>query len=341
MEKQKPTVLVVGQWVGTGGVITFQRNLILHSTLDRSGFRQYNLSRIRIPSQSQSFMSGKLSPFCGQANGTFSKIRPLSPETLACFSVELRRVDLVQLQSPLTTLHFWEAAIYLFMAKAQKKPVSMRFGGTFNVFYNETSPNTSLIRYLLTLPDAIIVQSRILATVFCHNRTERLHIMPNAVPIPTYDPHRRPRPQASKPCLSARMKPRKKGVDTVLKVVLKIESQLCVRCCTRQSPRRDRPAWSGVDIGKCMDTFQGNNSNRILSIGRCAASSHYERFPKLNAGSHGCWTATHHKPSRCHSRVIHKESMDALTMTSDSNGLKRLLTLCDQPHQRLEMGAAC
>ena len=114
------------------------------------------------------------------------------------------------------------------MAKVQNKPVSMRFGGTFNAFYNEASPKTqAVIRYLLSLPDAIIVQSEMWKSFFSTiTDRERLNIMPNAVPLPPPMPKRTLKTSGVRALFICGNEAKRKGVDTVLKVVPKLKDRV-------------------------------------------------------------------------------------------------------------------
>ena len=347
MESSNPTVLVVGPGEGTGGVITFQRNLILHSTLDSNwSFRQYNLSRIPHTVSKSVIYEKQTFSFLRSGKRHFLKNAAIVARNFSLFSVELRRADLVQLQSS-DYFAFWEAAIYLLMAKAQNKPVSMRFGGTFNVFYNETSPQTqALIRYLLTLPDAIIVQSEMWKQFFSTIAPpERLHIMPNAVPSPPPIPHRRPKTTGIKALFICTNEAKRKGVDTVLKVVPELKNRVQFTFVAVPDSLREEISKLGLESDIEMHGHiprEQLKTEFYPSADVLLLPSHYEGFPNsmLEAMAAGLPLIT--SPAGAIPEVITEGVHGFINDASDSNGLKRdLLTLCDQPHQRLEMGAAC
>ena len=347
MEKQKPTVLVVGPWVGTGGVITFQRNLILHSKLDRVwDFRQYNLSRIPHTVSKSVIYERQTFSFLRSGKRHFLKNAAIVARNFSLFSVELRRVDLVQIQSS-DYYAFWEAAIYLLLAKAQNKPVSMRFGGTFNVFYNEASPKTqALIRYLLTLPDAIIVQSEMWRQFFATIAPpEKLNIMPNAVPAPPPMPTRSPKTTGIRALFICTNEAKRKGVDTVLKVVPTLKDRVEFVFVAVPESLKEEIVQLGLDAhiemhghiprDQLKETFYPEADVLLLP-------SHYEGFPNsmLEAMAAGLPLIT--SPAGAIPEVITQGVHGFINDASDSDALQRdLRTLCDQPKKRLEMGAAC
>jgi glycosyltransferase involved in cell wall biosynthesis len=79
---------------------------------------------------------------------------------------------------------FWEASLYVSMARALRIPVLMRLGGAFDHFYSVSSPQArAMIRRVLQWPDRLIVQSHYWRqTVEALGRTEGVVVLPNSVP---------------------------------------------------------------------------------------------------------------------------------------------------------------
>jgi glycosyltransferase involved in cell wall biosynthesis len=98
------------------------------------------------------------------------------------FAVRARGVDIVQVQAS-DYQQFWEAVLYVMLARWLHRPVLMRLGGAFDIFY-EASPAwmKQRIRAAVSRPDLLIVQSEywrdLLARV---GRADRVVILNNFV----------------------------------------------------------------------------------------------------------------------------------------------------------------
>ena len=342
----KPTVLVVGPWKGSGGVVTFHRNLVLHSKLDEHWtFRKYNLSRIpHTVSKSAIYKSHPLS-FLRSGKRHFLKNIGIIARNFSLFSWILRDVDLIQLQSS-DDYAFWEASIFLLMAKAQNKPVSMRFGGSFNVFYDDSSPQTQkIIRYLLSLPDVIIVQSEMWKAFFSTIADQnRIHIMPNAVRYPPPLPKRELKTTGLRALFNCGNEAVRKGVETILEIVPRFKDRVkFVFVAVKDSLRQDI-------IERGLDPYiemhddiprEKMQAQMYPEADIFLLPSYFEGFPNsmLEAMAAGLPLVT--SPAGAIPEVITPGVHGFINEASDSEGLARdLLFLCDNPQKRHEMGLA-
>lgn len=347
MENKKPLVLVIGPWTDTGGVVTFQRNLILHSSLDKNwNFQQYNLSRIPHTVSKSVIYQRQVFSFLRSGKRHFLKNSGIVLRNFLMFSLVVRQADMVQLQSS-DYYAFWEASLYLLLAKAQGKPVCMRFGGIFNVFYNEASPRTQdLIRKILSLPDAIIVQSEMWKSFFSTiTDEERLNIMPNAVPHPPPIPKRELKTSGIRALFICTNEAKRKGVDTILKIVPQLRDRVnFVFVAASESLQQEI-----VDMGLADDielhghipredmhsTFYPESDILLLP-------SHYEGFPNTMLEGMAAGLPLITSPAGAIPEVLTQGVHAFINDASDSDALERdLRFLCDNPDKRHEMGTAC
>lgn len=174
-------VLVVGPYTGAGGVVTFQRNLIEISDLkSRWNFTQYNI--VRPPQKKES--NHHYNAILQQDFSRFIKASAITAKNFLRYFHALKSIDVVQIQSS-DYYSFWESAYYALVAKKYKKPVVVRYGGVFDVFYNNSSPRAQkVIRWFLQQPDAIIVQSQSWKDFFSTLLpAHKIHIVGNAIPF--------------------------------------------------------------------------------------------------------------------------------------------------------------
>ncbi|MFT5684844.1 MAG: glycosyltransferase involved in cell wall biosynthesis [Myxococcota bacterium] len=214
-----PTVVVVGPFTpGAGGVLTFQKNLTERSTLkERWKFSRFSTSRPAKDKASDNYSYGAL--FNSGIKRTLTGIG-VTGWHVATFPAVLKRrgAQVIQVQSS-DFYNFWEGMIYVSQAKALGIPAVIRFGGDFRHFYDISTPRARrLIVKLLTLPDAIIVQSQGWKDYFSTlTDADRLHVVGNAVlpPPPMPDRSTRGLPRALFICTADA---RRKGVDAVLEM---------------------------------------------------------------------------------------------------------------------------
>ena len=181
MSTSKKRVLVVGPHSeSTGGIVTFQRNLMHVSNLNETWeFVPYNISR---------------PPKNREANHNYDAIFQQDPKRLLkatgvtgrnflqYFGV-LTDIDIVQIQSS-DYYSFWESAYYAIMAKQKGVPVVVRYGGAFDNFYGGSNARVQkMIRWILRQPDGIVVQSQSWKDYFSKIvDPQKLHVIGNAIP---------------------------------------------------------------------------------------------------------------------------------------------------------------
>ena len=176
----RPKVLVVGPYTGAGGVVTFQRNLIELSNLkQRWNFQQYNISRPAQTKESNHHYNAILQ----QDFLRFFKSSAITAKNFIAYFRALRHTSVVQIQSS-DFYSFWESSYYALAAKRLGKPVVVRFGGVFDVFYKSNTPKVQrLITWILRQLDGIIVQSQSWKDYFSTLVSpHKLHIVGNAIP---------------------------------------------------------------------------------------------------------------------------------------------------------------
>jgi glycosyltransferase involved in cell wall biosynthesis len=80
-------------------------------------------------------------------------------------------------------LVFWEAALYVLMARAFRRPVLLRIGGAFDLFHGHSSPRLQRwIAAALALPNVVIAQSEIACGYFRQvGRSGDILLLPNWV----------------------------------------------------------------------------------------------------------------------------------------------------------------
>lgn len=212
---KRPKVLVVGPFSEqAGGVITFQRNLIEHSDLkERWEFIPYNISR---PPKKNKNISHGYEAFLQSDITRMAKAVGITAKNIVSFPIALCDIDVLQIQSS-DYYSFWEAAVYTRIAKALGKKTVVRFGGAFDRFYEQSSlKQKEIIGTCLQHPDQIVVQSESWKDYFSQfTDSDRLNIVPNAVPFPPPIPKRtNPTPIALFICTA---EAKRKGIDTILK----------------------------------------------------------------------------------------------------------------------------
>ena len=182
MNQNRKKVLVVGpQSESTGGVVTFQRNLMHVSNLNqRWDFVPYNISR---PPRSRE-ANHHYDAIFQQDPTRFFKATKVTGSNFLHYFRALQDIDMVQIQSS-DYYSFWESSYYSVMAKQRGIPVVVRYGGIFDHFYEGSNPKVQkMIRWLLRQPDGIVVQSaswkEYFSTLVDPNK---LHVIGNAIPF--------------------------------------------------------------------------------------------------------------------------------------------------------------
>ncbi|CAN5295131.1 N/A [soil metagenome] len=161
MTAQKHRVMVVGPWPPTkGGVTTFMLNLTGSMLKERFAFVPFTTSRP--PKKNVSDNYG----YAAMLRGGVGRVllgALITATHVVSFPFELLfgRFALVQVQAS-DYQAFWESAAYVWMAKRLGKPVVLRIGGAFDVFFADSPPRAqALIAGVLNQADWVIAQSHI------------------------------------------------------------------------------------------------------------------------------------------------------------------------------------
>ena len=212
----KPRIMLVGQWPPTtGGVTTFMLNVVSSPLREKFHFLRFNTSRPVKKNVTDNYGYGAM--FNGGIGRLLIGIAVTIWHIVSFpFVVVGRRTHIVQIQaSDFQT--FWESALYALMSRALGRPVIMRLGGSFDYFYQVSSPRAQrLIRRILHIPDQLIVQSAYWqGFVKRLGRAEKIIILPNWVPDALTQRTARPERQAPVCLFSAGTEAVRKGVDEV------------------------------------------------------------------------------------------------------------------------------
>jgi glycosyltransferase involved in cell wall biosynthesis len=157
--RSQPRVMLVGLFPpARGGVTTFLLNLVGSSLAATYGFEPYTISRP--PKENVVDNWGYAAVFRGGIRRIALGLL-ITAWRILCFpcAVWRRHIDIVQVQAS-DYQQFWEAALYVTIARALRRPVLMRLGGAFDLFYGGSSPLMKrCIKRAIALPDLLIVQS--------------------------------------------------------------------------------------------------------------------------------------------------------------------------------------
>jgi glycosyltransferase involved in cell wall biosynthesis len=157
----KSKVLLVGPFPPTkGGVTTFMLNLMGSALGQQFDFVPFTTSRPPKKDVLDNYgyaamLRGGLGRVAAGAFITFGHVISFP------FVLGAKRADIVQIQAS-DYQAFWESAVYVYLAKALGRPVVLRIGGAFDLFYAESSAKVrGLISAVLNKADWIIAQSEI------------------------------------------------------------------------------------------------------------------------------------------------------------------------------------
>jgi glycosyltransferase involved in cell wall biosynthesis len=216
MVTNRPRVLLVGPLPPTkGGVTTFMLNLMGSFLAERFEFIGFTTSR---PPKKNTFDNyGYAAMFRGGIGRVITGIAvTLFHVAIFPFSLVVRRIDIVQIQAS-DYQAFWESALYVIWSRLLGRPIIMRIGGAFDVFYaNSSPPVRNLIRRTLRLPHCVIAQSEMSRDYLVRAGRDRpIFVLPN---WPKDSAIRDPVPNVGDPiCLFvAGSDAKRKGADEVL-----------------------------------------------------------------------------------------------------------------------------
>ena len=243
--------MLVGPWPPTtGGVTTFMLNVVNSPLRDRFDFLRFSTSRP--PKRNVTDNYGYAAMFRGGMRRlAVGAGLTLWRVLLFPFLVIGRRTDVVQIQSS-DFQSFWEAAVYVIMCRALRRPVLMRLGGAFDHFYDVSSPRArKLIRRVLQLPDRLIVQSLYWRDLMRRlGRAEDVVVLPNWVPDGLAEPVARAS-QESPVCLFvAGTEAVRKGVDEVfaaMRIIRASGSRVRFRLVAMPPRLMERLVEEGID----------------------------------------------------------------------------------------------
>ena len=179
---RKFRVILVGPWTGLGGVRTFMMNVATSDLALTNEMFRFNIARPAKRNVTDNYGYGAMLKG-GIVRVFLGAIITLWHLAIFPFVLLVRRPDVVQVQSSDFQV-FWEASLYVSMARALRIPVLMRLGGAIDHFYSVSSPRArAMIRGVLQWPDILIVQSHYWRqTVEALGRTEGIVVLPNSVP---------------------------------------------------------------------------------------------------------------------------------------------------------------
>ena len=228
---QLAKIMVVGPFSGTGGVVTFQRNLMERSPLHHKWrFIPYSNSRPAKRNTTENLSYEALFND-GLVRALVGALVTVKNILFFPFALVYHRPKVVQIQSS-DYFAFWEAAVYQRIASIMGFSTVVRFGGSFNFFYENASLRSqAFIRKILDRPNHVVVQSEMWRTYFTPlvDNPARLQVIPNAVPKP--GPFReRLTPPNHKPraLLICGDNARLKGVYTVLDALLALSEVVTI-----------------------------------------------------------------------------------------------------------------
>jgi glycosyltransferase involved in cell wall biosynthesis len=252
MNSIRPKVLMVGPWPPTkGGVTAFMVNVVNSDLKDKYDFIPFTTSR---PGKRNGTRDnyGYSAIFGGGikrvAQGIVITLWHLLTYPVI---VAARRPAVVQIQAS-DFQAFWEAAAYMLMGKALRRPVVLRIGGSFDRFFAASGPIArSAIRWTLRQPSVLVVQSeywkKFVTSLGC---TDCLVVLNNFVRETLVAPRASPPPAIPRFLLCSGENPQLKGVYVLLdavRILLARGAELDVTIMAATGPLRRHIAGAGFD----------------------------------------------------------------------------------------------
>jgi glycosyltransferase involved in cell wall biosynthesis len=180
--REQPRIMLVGLFPpAQGGVTTFLLNLVGSSLAEKYCFEAYSISRP--PKKNVVDNWGYAAFFRGGVRRIVVGLILTAWRLIAFPCVVLaRRIDVIQVQAS-DYQQFWEATLYVAIARALRRPVLMRLGGAFDLFYEDSSPALKrLITRAIGFPDMLIVQSEYWRAVLARvGRTDGVIVLNNFI----------------------------------------------------------------------------------------------------------------------------------------------------------------
>lgn len=216
-----PKILMVGPWPPTkGGITTFMRNVVGSPLKQQYRFIPFTTSR---PGKRnvKGDNYGYLAMFRGGAKRAIMGILiTLWHLAIYPFVVIARSPAVIQIHAS-DFQAFWEAALYVLMAKILGRPVVLRIGGSFNHFWDSSGACArAAIRWTLRQPAVLVVQSDYWKQYMAGlGRSGPIVIVNNFVPERLVEPRTAPPPAVPRFLLYAGENPRLKGAYVVFEAV--------------------------------------------------------------------------------------------------------------------------
>ena len=204
-----------------GGVTTFMLNLMSSSLAEEVAFVPFTTSRP--PKRNVTENWG----YRAMLRGGLRRIATGALVTawhVACFPLAVLRADLVQIQASDYQV-FWEAGVYTLLARMLRRPVLLRIGGAFDLFWGGASGfERLLVALVLRLPGVVIAQS-----VFARGVLRQAGRRGDIVLLPNWA-HRLPPPRVPDDdvptCLFiAGLEAKRKGVEEVLAAAAALQAR--------------------------------------------------------------------------------------------------------------------
>ena len=338
MTSSHNNVLVVGPYSGTGGVISFQRNLIELSNLKESwNFTQYNISR---PSKKQE-SNHHYNTIFQQDIKRLLKAGTCTAKNFLLYSRALRGKNVVQIQSS-DFYSFWESSYYAILARKKNIPVVMRFGGVFDVFYNSNGPKVQkLIRWILQQPSAIVVQSQSWKDYFSQFVSpHKLHIIGNAIPHQPFI-ERKDRKGVPKVLFICGAEAKRKGYFELIEAIQGLDLELII-VAANEIVRADMSTRNLPQV-TLLDSVSRETLKETLypQADIFAIPSHGEGFPNAMLEAMAASLPIVATPVGAIPEVITHNVHGTIIPVGDISTLKKQLhALCSNREKRLQFGAA-
>jgi glycosyltransferase involved in cell wall biosynthesis len=251
MSAARPKVLMVGPWPPTvGGVTTFMRNVAGSPLKDKYDFIPFTTSRPGKRGVSGDNY-GYRAIFRGGARRVVQGIG-ITLWHLAAFPwVVLRhRPALIQVQAS-DFQAFWEASLYVLMARILRRPTVLRIGGSFNRFWESSGAIArAAIRWSLRQPSLLAVQSEYWKRyVGGLGRARATVVLNNFVPEALLEERAQAAPRVARFLLYCGEAPGLKGAYVLLDAVRELAArgaQLDVTLMAVTDPLRDEIARAGL-----------------------------------------------------------------------------------------------
>lgn len=338
--RKRKEVLVVGPWISTGGVHTFMRNLGIHSNLNQTWrFERYNIAR---PLKITTIDNNEYN-FLTSDPKRIVKSLYVTGRNFLKFPRSVLRADLVQLQAS-DHYAFWEPLAYAKVVKSLGKPAVVRFGGSFDNFYEASSPNQQkMIIEALQIPDALVVLSQGWKDYFGkYVDREKIHVIPNAVPVPPPMPNRTKRTGKPTVLWISGMEAKRKGIDAMLQLVERLHEKADflfvavtdqLRETIEQTGLAEHIEMHGIQIREKMNQYFYPRADIFM------LPSFGEGFPNsmLEAMAAGLPTIT--TPVGAIPEVLVPNTHGFINAPTDVEGMHRDLTyLLENKEDRLRMG---